>query len=384
MLLKSKPLKKWLLRLADVKIGIACLFCLFILTIAGTLAQVQQGIYAVTKQYFSSYWVYYPIGSFEIPVFPGALTLGFILLINLLAAHLTRLKLKLKNIGIWLIHAGVVVLIIGAGLTSFFAQESQMIINEGEKRYYSENFESSQLYIRKPLNNGEDEVIVFNPSHFNPSQHLSHPNLDVDIKVLAFYKNSLVSPLDKKRESFNGIGAYELAQPSPVVSNPNFKNVPSLILEITPKNSQENYLFLASTAHKSRQKIPLSPYDIQLVYERHYSPYAIQLIDFKHDKYQRTDIPKNFSSEVAIFEDDVEIHKQVISMNKPLRFAGNTYFQASFGKDERTSVLQVVRNPSWLLPYISTIMMSLGLVLQFGIGFFVFYKKRRLKAVENT
>ena len=383
MKINAKAYKKWLLNLADVKIGIACLFCLFILTIAGTLAQVNQGIYAVTKQYFSSYWVYYPVGSFSIPVFPGALSLGFILLINLLAAHLTRLKLKLKNMGIWLIHAGVVVLIIGAGLTSFFAQESQMIIDEGEQKFYSENFESSQLYIRKPISNGQDEVIVFNPSHFKSSKKLSHPKLDVDINVLAYYKNSLVSPLDKKRDSFYGIGAYELAQPSPVVSNPNFKNVPSLILEITPKGTQKSYLFLTSTAHNSRQEIPFSQYDIQLVYERHYSPYAIQLIDFKHDKYQRTDIPKNFSSEIAIFQDDIEIHKQVISMNKPLRFAGNTYFQASFGKEERTSVLQVVRNPSWLLPYISTIMMSLGLVLQFSIGFFMFYKKNQLKKLEK-
>jgi hypothetical protein len=39
--------------------------------------------------------------------------------------------------------------------------------------------------------------------------------------------------------------------------------------------------------------------------------------------------------------------------------------------------LQVVRNPSWLLPYIACIMMTLGLIIQFGISLRAFMAKRR-------
>jgi hypothetical protein len=40
----------------------------------------------------------------------------------------------------------------------------------------------------------------------------------------------------------------------------------------------------------------------------------------------------------------------------------------------------VVRNPSWLLPYIACIMMGLGLSIQFGIHLFAFANKRRKTA----
>ena len=45
-------------------------------------------------------------------------------------------------------------------------------------------------------------------------------------------------------------------------------------------------------------------------------------------------------------------------MNQPLRYAGETFYQASFANDDRTSILQVVRNPGWLLPYIACAMVG--------------------------
>jgi hypothetical protein len=65
-------------------------------------------------------------------------------------------------------------------------------------------------------------------------------------------------------------------------------------------------------------------------------------------------------------------------MNNPLRYAGMTFYQASFeeGRDDVT-ILQVVRNPSWLIPYVACFMMSLGLLWQFGYHFKAFAAKRR-------
>ena len=52
-------------------------------------------------------------------------------------------------------------------------------------------------------------------------------------------------------------------------------------------------------------------------------------------------------------------------MNNPLRYAGETFYQASFDPDDHGSVLQVVHNPSWLTPYFSCILVGLGLLVQF-------------------
>ncbi len=58
----------------------------------------------------------------------------------------------------------------------------------------------------------------------------------------------------------------------------------------------------------------------------------------------------------------------LIYMNQPLRYAGKTFYQASFGKNDTLSILQVVANPGWLLPYISCVLVTLGLLVHFGIS----------------
>jgi len=63
-------------------------------------------------------------------------------------------------------------------------------------------------------------------------------------------------------------------------------------------------------------------------------------------------------------------------MNNPLRFAGLTFYQAGFENNDRTTILQVVRNPSWRLPYFACGLMSLGLLIQFGISLTGFIRKR--------
>ncbi|MEK9145093.1 MAG: hypothetical protein AAB339_05745, partial [Elusimicrobiota bacterium] len=56
-------------------------------------------------------------------------------------------------------------------------------------------------------------------------------------------------------------------------------------------------------------------------------------------------------------------------MNNPLRYGNKAFYQASFGKDDKLSVLQVVENPGWLLPYLACILASLGLAVQFYFSF---------------
>jgi hypothetical protein len=63
-------------------------------------------------------------------------------------------------------------------------------------------------------------------------------------------------------------------------------------------------------------------------------------------------------------------------MNNPLRYGGYTFYQAGYENNDQTSILQVVRNPGWLIPYVSCIMMGLGLCIQFGFHLTGFIRKR--------
>ena len=95
-----------------------------------------QSASSVVRDYFRSFYVWVPLqlffprhlivyGSFP---FPGGLTLGSLLMVNLLAAHAIRFKFTLKRSGIILLHAGVVVMMLGELVTGLFAVESRMTI----------------------------------------------------------------------------------------------------------------------------------------------------------------------------------------------------------------------------------------------------------------
>jgi hypothetical protein len=64
-------------------------------------------------------------------------------------------------------------------------------------------------------------------------------------------------------------------------------------------------------------------------------------------------------------------------MNNPLRHEGVTFYQAGFRDDDRTTILQVVRNPAWTLPYVACSMMTFGLIVQFGFHLVGFVRKRK-------
>jgi len=100
---------------------------------------------------------------------------------------------------------------------------------------------------------------------------------------------------------------------------------------------------------------------------RYYKPFDLNLLRFTHEQYRGTDIPKNFASRVRLERRDTGEDREVlIYMNNPLRYNGETFYQAGFDPvDPRVTTLQVVRNPGWLTPYFACGLVALGLVVQF-------------------
>ena len=109
-------------------------------------------------------------------------------------------------------------------------------------------------------------------------------------------------------------------------------------------------------------------YRIEMRFKQTPLPYSLTLLDFVHERYPGTNIPKRFSSEVRIQRPDTGEDRVVsVYMNHPLRYEGRTFYQASFGKSDTASMFQVVRNPGWLMPYIASALMTLGMTYQFSI-----------------
>src|SRR5215831_10112461 len=132
---------------SSLRLTVVCLGLSIILVFAGTLAQVEIGLLQAQNEFFRSFFIYWtPKGaSFKIPVFPGGYFLGGLLLINLLTAHITRFKWSKKKAGIWIIHSGLILLLVGQLLTDMLARESALQLAEGEAKNFSEDFRDTEL-----------------------------------------------------------------------------------------------------------------------------------------------------------------------------------------------------------------------------------------------
>jgi ABC-type transport system involved in cytochrome c biogenesis permease subunit len=126
-------------------------------------------------------------------------------------------------------------------------------------------------------------------------------------------------------------------------------------------------------------------YQIGLRPRREYKPYTLRLLKFSHDLYPGTNIARNFSSLVRLVDPMSGTDRQVkIWMNHPLFYKGETFYQNNFAPDDSGTVLQVVRNPSWSLPYISCVVTGLGLLIHFGMKLFGFLRSRKLQVASST
>jgi hypothetical protein len=119
-------------------------------------------------------------------------------------------------------------------------------------------------------------------------------------------------------------------------------------------------------------------YRIGIRNRRDYKPFSIKLLDFTHERYAGTEIPKDFSSRIILDDRDAGEGREVlIYMNNPLRHGGYTFYQASFDNADTTSILQVVKNPAWLMPYFACGLVALGLLVQFSLHLFKFASARK-------
>jgi len=183
-----------------------------------------------------------------------------------------------------------------------------------------------------------------------------------------------------------------VATPAPLTYKQDERNIPAAFVELIGADGSLG-TWLLSPLLGAPQHVDYAGrhFDLSLRFERNYKPFALTLLKFSHDRYAGTEIPKNFSSRLRLRSlgpdgqpdghDDREV---LIYMNNPLRYAGLTFYQAGFDNNDTTTVLQVVRNPSWLMPYIACAMMCLGLVLQFGLSLGQFVRRRRLQSTSRA
>lgn len=369
----------------SLRLTVVCLALGMLLVFFGTLAQVDLGLYKAQNEFFRSFLVFWgPKGAgWTIPVFPGGYLVGGLLLINLVASHFYRFKFSADKSGIWMVHVGLILLLLGQLGTDMLSQESTLHLRDGETRNYSETQRQCELAVIDTTEPELDKVVAVPQGRLMRSKEIKHRELPFVVRMKTFYANSAVEERSANATgpvpASEGIGRRAIVKELPRVTDMDSVDVPSAVVEVvTSQGSLGTWLVSEYIEKPQTFSFNHRTYSLILRPRRFYKPYSIQLLKFQHDVYPGTEIPKNFSSRVRLQRPDTGESREVkIYMNNPLRYAGETYYQASFDRDNQGTVLQVVHNPSWLTPYFSCILVGVGLVVQFMTHLFGFTFKRR-------
>ena len=349
--------------LVSLKITVYCLLALFVLTFLGTIHQLNNGLYDAQKKYFQAFFTL--IGGF-LPL-PGAQLVLWILFVNLLAATIYRFSYKIKRIGILIIHGGLFLMFIGMFFTQYFAQESVLSLLEGEGRNVSSDyFEWEIAFWRdgeqiRSVSAIDVRDLVNNNSAYIPSYNLK-------IELVKYYKNA---------EAFSSRGTDSGIW----INGSNIDYLEEIRSSKDPQENSPGLLLKIETLDKSVSNILLYARDINPVLitfnggrvfaslrrKQFVLPVVLTLEDFQAEFHPNSETPTSFESNVTIETSEFS-RNALISMNNPLRFAGYTFYQASYAIDatgRETSTFAVVENRSRLVPYIGTAVIGIGLVIHF-------------------
>ncbi|MBI4244373.1 MAG: cytochrome c biogenesis protein ResB [Planctomycetes bacterium] len=444
------------LRLTVILLG-ASIFIVF----AGTVAQIDKGIWFVVSEYFRTVIAWIPLNIFfprtwdwipqlSLP-FPGGWLIGALLVINLTIAHILRFRIQAKGKRLWagiciivigilstwviisnafdtdsskhsispywriswqliqgtvaggillagcillfrklagmiLLHSGIILLMISELLTGLFSEEARMTIIEGATVNWVEDIREVECVVMDTSHPDRDDVIAIRESNLKPGSTISPPQLQFNLKVNRFLRNSQLYRWEPSTHNpaTEGVGleavAKEITSVSGVAADEGV-DMASVYIDLIEKNSgQKLGTWLLSTFIDETQpaNVQGKEYRLCLRFKRTYKPYSIHLIDFRFDRYPGTNEPRNYSSDVRLTDPTKNIDRKVkIWMNNPLRYGGDTLYQASFIRDESGTVLQVVKNPSWMIPYVSCMIVAIGMLTHFGISLSQFLNRKK-------
>ena len=91
-------------------------------------------------------------------------------------------------------------------------------------------------------------------------------------------------------------------------------------------------------------------------------PFSIKLNEFQLDRYPGSMSPMSYASEVEVVDSEKGVHMPFrIYMNHVLDYRGFRFFQSSYDKDEKGTILSVNNDPGKLPTYLGYLLLSIGL-----------------------
>ncbi|RME05231.1 MAG: hypothetical protein D6805_00290 [Planctomycetota bacterium] len=329
---------------------------LMVITVWGTVAQKYQGLYLAQKTYFSSFFFVAHIGPVPFAL-PGGMTVMGGLFLNLVAAFVVRFRFRWNQLGLWICHGGIFLMLLGGAFTYLFSQEGNMDLVEGEQKSASSSYHDYELaVIRDDEEREYERISVISQSRLHSGEKLELSSLPFGIRIARYYPNCL--PVNKG-QIITGL------KPRPL--EPQYeRNLAGAELELLLEDKPAYRLYVFYNMPQF-VKFRGKTYQFLLRHQQFHLPFTLRLKKFIKKEHPGTNVPRHFESKVMLIEGD-KVRDVRIYMNHPLRYKGYTFFQSSWYQDSQGrlhTVLAVVRNPAAAVPYISSLLILLGMLIHF-------------------
>ena len=494
--------KSWLrlgLRfISSLRLTVALLGMAVFIVLAGTVAQVDQGLWTVVDKYFRTTlpvdvsipviaphgieipwfcWVEFSIffpRDWSVPggiYFPGGWLIGSVLLVNLVAAHMVRFKINAKGArlawgllalvagtvltwmvvqgaflqnlaitdeaafwrvlwrlangqiaalvllgaswilfsrkaGMVLVHGGIILMLVAEVITGSAAVEGKMSIMVGQSAnfiHHDRDTSDPELAVID-TSGASNKVTVIPAKILRADGIIQHELLPFDVEVEEYMVNSDIHRGfhdGEKPWADRGRGRLFHIHSQPETSGAATDQTidfPSAKVILKEKGSDKELARLELSSWYDGVLSPainLNPadtgesvrvgnhiYEVALRFRRTYKPYTLHLKKFTHDKYVGTQTAKDFRATVRLEDKlrNVDRDNLEIWMNNPMRYEGETFYQSSVrGKDQGT-ILQVVRNAGWMIPYVSCMIVATGLLAHFIMHLVGYLREKEKRA----
>ncbi len=355
--------------------GLTCLILmgLFVLTFAGTWAQIDEGLYEVQKRYFDSFYLIFELGWLRVP-FPGGQLLLSLLFINLVVGGIVRIKKSNSRIGILTTHVGILMLLSGGFIEYYFSHEGSMALFEGDQSSEYRSYHHWEIAVIEDLGGGEFEehLIPYNQfvsSNLAREVTFSSGSLPFDLVVSGYLPNCSVVAAGHGSTDPKG---FRLRSKRRNMKTELDLAGHQLVLREKESGKIHETILWSGSRYPYVVEISGRTWGVELRKQLWRLPFEVHLDKFIRVLHPRTGMAKSFESEITKISGD-DSQKIKISMNEPLRHEGYVMYQESWGPegagpdDRLFSQFAVSRNPADQWPLYACLVIVVGLLLHFSL-----------------
>jgi len=151
--------------LSSYALASALFLFLLLLTYLGTLDQVEHGLLHAQQKYFHSFIAVHDVKGIPLPL-PGAYLLLVLLFANVLLGMLVRMRRTWAQAGMWMVHGGILLLLVGSFVNFHFADGGYITLFEGASADYFESFEEWEVVVQGPEGKAPARTVLLPGSSF--------------------------------------------------------------------------------------------------------------------------------------------------------------------------------------------------------------------------